>query len=74
MESKTDKRHREKTSKRAEKKRHALERQNAKYERDKKLKAVSDRYLPRIQKLQEEHQAELKKIWDDWKNLGDSIS
>jgi len=74
MESKSDKRHRELVARQAQRKRNAQQRESRKGERDAQIKIVNEKYLPQIEKLHNAHRAELKKIWDDWKNVGDSDS
>jgi len=74
MESKSDKRHRELLARQTQRRRNIEAREATKADRDRKIKAVNDKYLPQIQKLREEHRTELKKIWDDWKNVGNDDS
>ena len=41
--------------------------QDAKVERDEKIKAVNNEFEPKIRKLQEDRQKALVKIWNDWR-------
>ena len=70
MESKSDKRHREIVARQQQRRRSAEARDAARGDRDEKIRAVNEKYLPKIGDLIKEHRAELKKIWDDWKNIG----
>lgn len=70
MESKSDKRHRENIARQQQRRRNAEARDAARGDRDEKIRAVNEKYLPKIEDLIKEHRAELKKIWDDWKNIG----
>jgi len=50
----------------AKRKRATSNRNDAK-QRDAQLREVNDAFLPKIRELERQHKAELKKVWDEWR-------
>lgn len=51
----------------AENRRKRKHTQDQKAARDAEIKAINDEYLPKIQKLQDEHRSKLSKVWNKWR-------
>lgn len=46
-------------------------REEAREQRDLRLKQADDQYLPRIKKLQEERKQLITRIWNEWREASD---
>jgi hypothetical protein len=66
--TKSERSHQENIRRRNEKRKRSQRKQASTIERDEKLHAISNHYLPKIQELQIKMKAEQQKVWAEWRN------
>lgn len=65
--TKSEQRRLENIQRRDQKRRRTTERLESVAERDQKIAAINEKYAPKIMKLQQDRNTELKKVWDEWR-------
>jgi hypothetical protein len=65
--TKSQRQHRENLERQARNRAKRKHTQEEKIERDAKLAEINNKYMPAIQALQAEYNAEKKKVWDEWR-------